>query len=309
MLTTILPGLRDLRTPLATGYLWLVALFLIFAELVPKPDSDIAIVRQVFDLSTALGTTTLLAVASFIAYLIGAAVSIEEVSVSKLVPRLRRFHLIRKKHELTRIKDIQQQPYTTTYSLSHYEQLLNDTVDRVIDVGKLYTDMVSDNSQDALYFRGFTIGKGSMGNKTLEFRDTLSQLNSHIEKEQPIIANKLHSENSPLWDDYDREIAEGNFRISVAAPLTAVLLAIFTRFWLYVGWDWRLLPAAAATGTVLGLIYLVAVRGIKRLNSATEIIRTAVVMDTALSPFLTLTKSTISEMETKLSRVSNYSPK
>ncbi|MFF4392878.1 MULTISPECIES: hypothetical protein [unclassified Streptomyces] len=35
MLASLLPGLRELRTPLATGYLYLLLLFLLFSDSIP----------------------------------------------------------------------------------------------------------------------------------------------------------------------------------------------------------------------------------------------------------------------------------
>jgi hypothetical protein len=40
MLASLLPGLRDLRAPLAAGYLWLAAGWLYFAPLLPASVND-----------------------------------------------------------------------------------------------------------------------------------------------------------------------------------------------------------------------------------------------------------------------------
>lgn len=41
MLASLLPGLRDLRTPLAAGYIWLVAVWVALEPRIPNsPDGD-----------------------------------------------------------------------------------------------------------------------------------------------------------------------------------------------------------------------------------------------------------------------------
>ena len=73
MLMSLLPALRDLRTPLATGYAWLTALWLMFAHYIPDdPEKLIGIPADISRLYGLVGLTTALAVVSFIAYLVGA---------------------------------------------------------------------------------------------------------------------------------------------------------------------------------------------------------------------------------------------
>jgi hypothetical protein len=71
MLANLLPGLRDVRTPLAAGYTWLVALWVALEPRIPtSPDGDT--VLGSFDRARKGLSITALGVAfSFTAYLIG----------------------------------------------------------------------------------------------------------------------------------------------------------------------------------------------------------------------------------------------
>jgi hypothetical protein len=75
----LLPGLRDLRAPLVSGYLWLTALWLGLGhagwlpDKRPPGDSEVA---RLWDLGGTLGKTVVLAVLTFIAYLIGSFLEI-----------------------------------------------------------------------------------------------------------------------------------------------------------------------------------------------------------------------------------------
>src|SRR5215831_6893001 len=77
MLSSLLPGLRDVRTPLMVGYSWLLIAWLVFAGKIPKqrPPGNGAI-AHLFDLSSLVGPTVTLATLSVIAYILGAILTI-----------------------------------------------------------------------------------------------------------------------------------------------------------------------------------------------------------------------------------------
>lgn len=77
MLASLLPGLRDVRTPLTVGYLWLVVAWLIWADDVPRqrPDGD-GIIARAFDLGELVGPAASIAALSFAAYLLGVLLTV-----------------------------------------------------------------------------------------------------------------------------------------------------------------------------------------------------------------------------------------
>jgi hypothetical protein len=72
MLACLLPGLREVRTPITIGYLWLVVIWIWFESYLPvkRPSGD-GMVASLFDLSYLVGPAATVAVVSFIAYLVG----------------------------------------------------------------------------------------------------------------------------------------------------------------------------------------------------------------------------------------------
>src|SRR6185437_6366160 len=71
MLTSLLPGIRELRAPLAAGYLWLAAVWILFAHDVPaRHDADGAW-ADAYRFVDAASVFGLAAAISFAAYLIG----------------------------------------------------------------------------------------------------------------------------------------------------------------------------------------------------------------------------------------------
>jgi hypothetical protein len=79
MLTSILPGLRDLRGPLTAGYLWLLAAWIAFGDVMPhsRPQSGEQPVQAVFDLAGFFGKGAVVAAVTFTAYLLGAFLSVD----------------------------------------------------------------------------------------------------------------------------------------------------------------------------------------------------------------------------------------
>jgi len=72
LITNLLPGLRDLRTPLATGYLWLIFLWLLLHKHVPTSVATAkGPLKSLYELSDLAGKGAILTATTFIAYLLG----------------------------------------------------------------------------------------------------------------------------------------------------------------------------------------------------------------------------------------------
>jgi hypothetical protein len=71
MLASLLPGVRELRAPLAAGYLWLVTLWIAVASKVPEMISTEGAYRDIYSLGQAVGKPAIAVASAFAAYLIG----------------------------------------------------------------------------------------------------------------------------------------------------------------------------------------------------------------------------------------------
>jgi hypothetical protein len=71
MLASLLPGVRELRAPLAAGYLWLVALWIVFAPRLSELTSTEGVYRDIYNLGRAVGRPAIAIASGFVAYLIG----------------------------------------------------------------------------------------------------------------------------------------------------------------------------------------------------------------------------------------------
>jgi hypothetical protein len=84
VLTNLLPGFRELRTPLAVGWTWLVAVWLLTWNAIPPRNHATGIELRLYQLSASLGTAKVLVIGAFVAYLVG---SLLEFSSLPGIPR------------------------------------------------------------------------------------------------------------------------------------------------------------------------------------------------------------------------------
>jgi hypothetical protein len=92
----LLPGIRDLRAPLAAGYIWLVALWIALEPVVPDEDDAVGVLASFYRLADTVSAIGLGVVASFVAYVLGAlstSVFSSWASHSRVVRALRRTRL------------------------------------------------------------------------------------------------------------------------------------------------------------------------------------------------------------------------
>ena len=86
MLASLLPGLRDLRTPLTVGYLWLICGWLWFHDALPRRATARGPIADLYDLEGVLPSATFLAALTFMAYFLGSIVELNIAEARWLDP-------------------------------------------------------------------------------------------------------------------------------------------------------------------------------------------------------------------------------
>jgi hypothetical protein len=71
MLTNLLPGLRELRAPLAAGYCWLIACWILFEPSLPTQAPAVGVMASLYRLAAQLSPIGQVVVASVAAYVVG----------------------------------------------------------------------------------------------------------------------------------------------------------------------------------------------------------------------------------------------
>lgn len=189
MLTSLLPGIRELRTPLASGYLWLLNAWVIFGHYAQRRRPSVGPIAGLLDLFSYAGKGALFAAVTFIAYLVG---SFTEVNPQRMwayggrpvwVSRLR--DLLRRGRVLGRFRVV---PLSA--------QAERDLVAYAQDVGIMVDDT------------------GAMS------------LMKRVMHEERQLATRLQAQNADLFGRYDRLLSESAFRLNIAPPLALLLILL-----------------------------------------------------------------------------------
>ncbi|MFJ7907464.1 hypothetical protein [Kitasatospora sp. NPDC096204] len=206
MLMNLLPGLRELRTPLATGYIWLVGLWFLLRDQAPDRAQASGVVLSAYQLKDLVGLPAVLAACSFAAYIIGLA----QVSPSSLRDRLIRVPLMRKllKDVPTRSNDVQPDVFG-----EGEEFRAEDGTPPSVSHGSLRSlrTLVRDMALKADP-RGAPdqLRLGTMGVEQA-VRDVLDDLRT--------LSLRLQVEKADLFQEYDRLTSEATFRVNVGLAI------------------------------------------------------------------------------------------
>jgi len=204
LLVNLLPGLREIRAPLVSGYLWLVFLFLAFHEELPSSSKPGPVLEPVFDLAGDLSAPAIAAVTGVAAYLVGSAMQ----ELWKLLGRM----------------------------LSPGRPLYGEAGIRTSPTGRAdVRDAVRSRLQGiSSQLAQVAISPGERGIAPAPEPD-------QIERELPLIRTLLLGERPELVGELDRLQAEADLRITVAFPLA--FFAVFLALEAGSGWVALLAPA------------------------------------------------------------------
>ena len=286
MLASLLPGLRDLRTPLAAGYAWLLAVWIVQGRIIVEAVETSPGLEGIRSLGAIIGSATILTVASFAAYLIGSIIPalsptpgerFEEWLAADLAKALpARLAHRRRSNERgfggpslqVAIRDrlapaVDSDGYMAAFNTS---ALPADSLKSII--GEIMDHQFFDNDPE------YAASPVERRREIVKYRFSDTLLNEalrSVAREREILATRLQVERATLWDQYDRIQSEVELRLSLVLPLIATSLA------LAVAWSpWALFGLLVPMGTYGDAL--------KRRRAATEILVQAVIAGLVSSP-------------------------
>lgn len=235
MLASLLPGLRDLRVPLATGFLWLTVIWLLVYPIIPAQEEAVGLASAVYTIFRALGPAAFLAVVTFIAYIIGILLARPGTIVSRTALGWRGWH----------------RPLSTSSVVESQQLALRVALDMVEVGARLPQIRVADGMAQLAPARAISAVDVSSDRALQETGEIVGELVDRMRGKVPLVATRLLADNRDLFDRYDRAEAEAAFRLGISTPLVVLSLLIPIRF----GLDWWLcllfLVAGVATALVL----------------------------------------------------------
>jgi hypothetical protein len=190
VLASLLPGVRDLRAPLAAGYIWLLVGWLLVHERYAGWDKDGGPLGALIDLADALTPVGLGIAASFVAYLIG--------SLSQSL---------------------------TEPLWNHLPRLGRDDAGLRASFAKVISAWLK--KWEAAFQREGG-GRGRVGEalKTELPSVNRDELAATVVSEAEVIADNLLDEGSELYGTVDRLRGEVELRLAIGLPLTVLLLVL-----------------------------------------------------------------------------------
>lgn len=245
MLAQILPGFRDFRTPLVTGYLWLLSTWILLGKPIPSKGRKEGLLGMVNALSEYLSGAAVLAVLSFLAYLIGLLLAADFKVLTALVRRFgwTRFSTLAADGKTTskfmRISEMNDhERLVGTDAGSTMQRLISEASARVekreVDLEAIYGEYsiaAPQGEEDNKYWDQASGDPDRIDDVRRKgiLLNLAPKLLSDMEAEIPILATKLQAENKDLYDSYSRDKSEAEFRLSVALPIAAasILTLVF----------------------------------------------------------------------------------
>lgn len=294
MLAQILPGFRDFKTPLITGYLWLVIAWIGFGMRIPSKDETTGAMGMINWLTGYTSTATILAVLSFVAYVIGILVTIDVKLATRLVSRLG-FTLERQMNDEGKVK-WKRLPHRE--NVSYRRSLANESGSTLLKLlWEAFSRVEARNVPWYSLLKAYNLPvmeeedydervQEEAGNKAEVDRQvrkealrTLSpRLSQEMDEEIPVLATKLQEKNKDLFDSYDRDRSEAEFRLSIAPPIAVLSAELFV---LGLSGDVVLGSVAAVFGLVASVVLLR--KGWLKVLDSTSVVVTALEIGTISS--------------------------
>jgi hypothetical protein len=282
MLTTFLPGIRDVRTPLTVGYAWLIAAWLAFAHDLPSR-STANVYAEVLDALRRISPVTVGVIASVAAYLVGVvAVAITLRVTSELGTLLRRTPLDRltpRRRSTSRLRPV-------------LERLVLRRLRIRLATDPVFRAEVLSPSDDEPPARPSVLRP----RKRREWKsaETLRRLRATVDPQRYLaieqqrvlfrgviridplvdgmvaeldsIALRFRSTHYTIYDEYDRLQSEADFRVAIFPPVVTLFMTLGVRwnlFWcvgalvavalLYVGAGARAKAGAVVVNALIAL--------------------------------------------------------
>jgi len=254
MLINLLPGLRELRAPLASGYVWLLVGWLILASLVPPADTATGAWRDIYRLGEGLGKSGALVAVTFAAYIVG----ILNERVAFLLARVVVSIQFKSPERAARIwpydvlRDIVTDALIRRYwaeesfrkavakrlspaSLRHISEVLlgykldesfwNVLAEREEKEPDRASSFQDERERIIRIFEQNRSQLGSMLRDLIVIEGAIEELREDL----VLIPARLVGKEPEVYERWDRLRAEAEFRLSVALPLFALVLILATR--------------------------------------------------------------------------------
>lgn len=223
MLASLLPGFRDLRTPLVTGYLYLLVTWLVFGEWLLGEGADNELAERGHRLFDLAGRPAIAIAVSFGAYLLGSLLAVRDIDkVNGWIPSNFRARSELNDQVRSWISTRTQDAASRGVTLDDYGSTkhMSFELTRGLQEGRenLPPPLSSEDQSQTHEAVGFV------------FQHALEWC---VLREKDQMIARLQKEHELVWNDYDRHRSEAELRFSISVPLillTVVASCLWTPF-------------------------------------------------------------------------------
>lgn len=255
MLASLLPGVRDLRTPLVAGYTLLLVLWLVFHDAIPTAVEATGIAASIYELRDLLGRPAMLAALTFVAYVLGSIVLVREAPFFLLGSH--------------RAREANKAAVKVTRRAALNRKRLGDFVEKI--AGPMrgrsgvdgYWDLLPRDINEELHLFG-SVDRANV---------VLWYVGEVVERERDQLATRLQASNQSLYDSYDRLRAEAELRFTLFMPLLALIMVVAAQ------WSWL-------TALLVVVPIILALQGWLRQVEAQTVVTQALITGLIASPTL-----------------------
>ena len=243
MLASILPGVRDLRTPLAVGYLIFIDLWVITRGAILPARMESPFVASLYEFFDLVGTPGALAIASFLAYLVGSVVQVNRLPLPRrLFPaaenlrtlpewRLRwSMRLVRVLHRLG-LQFARPQDDAVNWMFLEIGLRLREVDDALVKLSSDYT--ISPSFRRTL--QGYLDplrhahpdldGMAPDRRAELTYEALATAMEVELTGEMKELETRLQIERESLFHDFDRLRSEAQLRFSIFVPSLVLIIS------------------------------------------------------------------------------------
>jgi hypothetical protein len=254
MLANLLPGIREVRAPLAAGYLWLLTLWVALEPVLPDERGATGVVESLYRLADGLSSVGVGVAVSFAAYLVGS------LSISLFGLPLGKWHGRRDLSAQAR-DALAELARATRTELERILSISGVDVEQLLDESRVVAEVVKPGGNPKIRYRGrrrrlLPRPRGPRGGPGgAQPRDFEAEQEGRIAfavtRELDVIATtRLLGRDQELYSAIDRLRAETEFRRAIVPPIVFGGLTVGLR----VPGPWWLLVGVVTTALAVGLI-------------------------------------------------------
>ncbi|MFF0766930.1 hypothetical protein ACFYWH_44245 [Streptomyces sp. NPDC003737] len=210
MLASLLPGFRELRTPLAIGYLYALALYLLVGDKIPPRATASQHLKPLYDVAHWLGKPATLAAGAFVVFLLGSVLEVSAATLSRLIGAL-------------------------VGGVGTPNAMRPDARRLVWGVGGQLTLLSANRLSTYCRYkvmRNIPVIDG--------FDGLVVEARRRLVEDLPQLPTRLYTASKDMYGDYDRLVAEADLRVNVG--LAGALLSCVMAHQVHMGWLLVIIP-------------------------------------------------------------------